>query len=63
MKINYRERSPLSLFAGKRTHDTANDIRAIHGASDEMKTYVKGSYREFTNSYRSAQDGPTNKLR
>ena len=63
MKVNYRERSPLSLFAGKRTLDAANDIRAIHGESDETKTYVKGSYREFTNSYRSVQDGPTNKLR
>jgi|GEM_PF-3797367 hypothetical protein len=63
MKINYRESPLLSLFAGKRTLDAADDIRTIHSTSDETKTYVKGSYKEFANSYHSVQDGPTNKLR
>jgi hypothetical protein len=70
MKINYRESSSRTLFARKRARGALDDnnhaeteIRTIHGINDETKTYVKGSYREFANSYRSAQDGPTNKLR
>lgn len=70
MKINYRERITLRSFTGNRALSALNDnsraesdIRTIRSMNDETKTYIKGSYREFANSYRSAQDGPMNNLR